>query len=224
MKLVYILVVAAIFAGCSGSKSDSDNATKSAAAASAAPATASPTDTPAPTPEPTATPEPTDTPTPKPDFHAMRQPYQEYWNKVIGKLAMSYVCISFAAKSVADSDLVEASKILEKGQQFADDAKNDTSGGVPERWNNDDIGLKLFAASNKLSDGISKARAFLDDGKPSEMAEAQNDAAEARAYVDDATHAARVNYMDMGGRAADLESLPDQANGLLSVFTSLMGN
>lgn len=163
-------------------------------------------------------------PEPTPDRHAERVEYHQFWNRTTGALAMAYVFIEYASRSVASGDMVEASKVLSRAEEFADQAKDAATSGVPSKFDNDNIGLNLFTASRKLGEAISKAKSFLDDGKPSEMADAQDDAAAAREYVDEATHAAREVYIGMGGKGSDLEAMDSQAKGVLAAFDALMGN
>lgn len=176
----------------------------------------------APTPEPT--PAPTDPPTPKPDMHAKRVEYHDFWNKTVGNLAMVYVCLNYAAKSLEGGDSVTASKFLSQGEKFAGNAESATFDNVPSDWDNDDIKLNLFSAANKLKDGLGKARSYLDDQKPSEMAEAQDDSQTALAYVQQATEAAQTSYVSMGGKSSDLETMQDQAQGIIKSFDSIVGS
>jgi hypothetical protein len=202
-----------------GAGSSTDDSQKVATAATAAPTE------PHHTPRKHArlpTPEPTPDVTPKPDYHQQRVAYQQYWNKATSGLAMAYVCINYAAKSVEQGDMVSASKLLSRAEDFANQEKQNTEDNVPERFDNDDIKLNLFMAANQLADAAYHARSFLDDQKPSDMASAQDLSAQAAEYVTTATHAARLVYIDMGGKGDDLESMQDQATSVVKVMDSLV--
>lgn len=175
-----------------------------------------------------STPQPTDAPTPKPtpeptqDRHAERVQYQEFWNKTVGNLAMVYVCVNYAAKGAEGGDSVGASRALEYAKNFAESAKSMTTSGIPDAFNNDDIGLQLFGAADKLSNAMDKMRDYIDNEKPSEAVEAQDDAAEATSDVEAATEAARAAYIKMGGKASDLETMQSKVNSTVSALDSLL--
>jgi hypothetical protein len=162
-------------------------------------------------------------PAPTADRHAERVQYQDFWNTTVGNLAMVYVCVNYAAKAAAGNDNVEASRALEYGQKFADSAKQQTL-SVPGDWNdNDNIGPRLFSAANSLSDAMGKMRGYLDDNKPSETAEAQDEAQQATADVEAATDAAQTSYVAMGGKASDLETMQSKVKSTVAALDSLMG-
>lgn len=168
------------------------------------------------------TPEPTEAPTATPDRHAQRQEYQQYWNKNVGALAMAFVCINYAAKTEASGDSVGASQLLQKGKDFADQAKSDLAGDAPEKFNNDNISLQLFGAADKLSDAIAKESDYLDSQKPSDGAAAIDEAGEARDRVDAATSAAQSAYVDMGGKASDLETMQQKVKETVAAMDTLL--
>jgi hypothetical protein len=166
--------------------------------------------------------EATDAPTATPDRHDERQPYQDYWNRVVGALALAQLSIHYAANALADGDSVKASQLLSAGEKQASIAKDTTTSDVPDQWQNGTVGPSLYSAANDTDDALQKARAWLDDGKPSEIADAQDTAERAKDEIDSATHDARVSYQEMGGRAGDLESMEDSIISLRSSFDTIL--
>ena len=147
-----------------------------------------------------------------------RIPYHEFWNSVVGNIAMAYVSISYASSAEQAGQSDSAYRVLEYGKKFADDAK-DASLNAPKGW--DDEGTDLFSAASDLSDAIGSAESLLNTGRPGDAADTEDKAQSARDSVDQATDIARQSYVQMGGRSSDLESLPDMAHSAKAALDSL---
>jgi hypothetical protein len=173
------------------------------------------------------TPVPTEkppTPEPTQDRHTERVQYQQFWNATVGNLAMVFVCVNYAAKAAGGGDSVTASRALQIGQKFADNAKDETLNGVPGEWkDNDEIGPRLFSAANSLSDAMNKMRNYLDESKPSEAVDAEDEATSASSDVEAATAAARSSYESMGGKASDIETMQSKVQTTITALDTLMG-
>jgi len=158
--------------------------------------------------------------TPKPDRHAERERIQTYWNHVINSLAMANEATVAAAASVQGGDLVSASRFLKQGQEAATHAKEMSQSEVPNGYS--EVGSTLFTASDTFADSIRKESDFLDTRAPSVAAEALEQRQRAQGEIEDAQHAARLKYVDLGGKIDDLSSFADAANAadqLLKMFS-----
>ena len=148
--------------------------------------------------------------TPKPDHHAERQAIQTYWNHVINSLAMANESTVAASASVQNDDLVSASQFLKQGQEAAIHARDMSQSEVPDGYS--EVGASLFTASDTFADAISKESDFIDNRTPSVGAEALEQRQRAQSEIEDAQHAARLKYVDLGGKIGDLSSFADAAN------------
>jgi hypothetical protein len=177
------------------------------------------------TPTDQSTPQPTDAPaTPTPDRHDERQPYQDFWNRIVSNMALAQVSIHYAANAIDQGNAVEASRILGYGETYAQKATDDTTSDVPDQWQTGTVGASLNTGASDMAAAIAKARSYLDSQKPSDLADAQDTAEQAKTEIDEATHDARVSYQAMGGKGADLESMDDAVADMTKTFDALLGS
>jgi hypothetical protein len=157
--------------------------------------------------------------------HAGRTKYQDFWNSTLGNLAMVSACADYATKAVGQGDSVQAYEILQQCQKFAEDAKSETL-TPPDAWSTSDshVADYLFGASDKLSDAMVKLRAYLDDNRPSEVADATGDVQEAASDIAKATYEAKTSYVKMGGKASDLESFQSKVATAQTALHTLMAH
>jgi hypothetical protein len=153
-----------------------------------------------------ATDEPTDAPTPTPDLHAERITYQDYWKRVTFDLDVSLGAMGDAASELQTGDEIDASAHFKKAQNYADQASSESMRGIPDKFN-DEVGPDLNNVAVKLSDAASKASAMLDDGKPSEAADAQQALSDAMDSILQVETAASEVYESLGGKDSDLAEI-----------------
>lgn len=163
--------------------------------------------------------DPTDAPTPKPDHRPERQKIQAYWNHVINSLAIANETTVAASTSVQNDDLVSASQFLKQGREAADTAKEMSLKDVPDGYN--DVSTTLFSASDSFANGITKESEFIDTRTPSVGAEALSQRQSAQGSIEDAQHAARLKYVELGGKIGDLESFADAAQAMHNMMKVL---
>jgi hypothetical protein len=133
-----------------------------------------------------ATDEPTDAPTPTPDLHAERITYQDYWKRVTFDLDVSLGAMGDAASELQTGDEIDASAHFKKAQNYADQASSESMRGIPDKFN-DEVGL--------------------DDGKPSEAADAQQALSDAMDSILQVETAASEVYESLGGKDSDLAEI-----------------
>ncbi|MGB8964989.1 MAG: hypothetical protein WCB99_05055 [Candidatus Cybelea sp.] len=154
--------------------------------------------------------------------HISRAQYRHFWNETLGNLAAITVGSNYAAMAAVDGDRARASRILEYSQRFAESAESETA-GVPHGWNTRDIGGRLRRAEVALSNATLGLRHYLDHGKPSDLAAAQNDQARAAFDLMAATSSAQKSYKSLGGKPSDLETLQSKTQSAIAGFDSMMG-
>lgn len=159
--------------------------------------------------EPTTATPATEPPAPKPDHHTERQAIQVYWNHVINSLAIANEATVAASTFVQNADLVSASQMLKQGRGATEQAKEMSQKDVPDGYN--EIASTLLLASNDFADAITKESDYLDSSTPSVGAEALSKKQSALSQIEDAQHAARLKYVELGGKIDDLESFAGAA-------------
>lgn len=137
------------------------------------------------------------------DLRTKREPAQTYWNGVIGYLALAGAAISFAGQAEQSGDAVSAQQFLTIAEKQADLASSASLQNTPDGWN--DISSSLYNAADTYKKAIGEFKDGLGSGNSEQIASALDDAKSAGDTLTDATHDARVWYMNNGGKWSDIE-------------------
>lgn len=138
------------------------------------------------------------------DEHAARQQAQTFWNGVMTPLAFSGEYVALAGRAMEANDSVAAQQYLSEAQKYLQKAGDGNLESKPDgdEWNkiSDDLDEALFAYKG----AVSEVKDGLDAGSSKTLADALDEAAQARQPLDEATHLARVWYIAHGGTGSDL--------------------
>lgn len=178
--------------------------------------TPAPTQTPDTLEPPPSADDSTPVPAATPNYHNERAKDQGYWNASIIYIAQMQVYLDAAIAAVAQSSDVTASAYLAQGEKAASEAVTAVQTNVPDGW--DDVSNDLATAAQEFQQGLTLIRSYLDDNKPSEAADAQQHAQNARDAFASAEHEAHVHYLQLNGSVADLMTMDQAVKGEESVI------
>jgi hypothetical protein len=139
------------------------------------------------------------------DLRAKRQEAQAFWQSVISKLGVAGAGLEYAAKDVQEGDMVSAQQLLAASEKIADAASKASLTDPPDDDAWQGIGGNLYSASNLYKKAIQETRDGIATDNSEQEADALNDTEEANDDLSQATHDARVWYMQNGGKSSDIE-------------------
>jgi hypothetical protein len=139
------------------------------------------------------------------DLRAKRQEAQVFWQSVLNKLGVAGAGLEYAAKDAQNGDIVSAQQLLATSEKIADAASKASLTDPPsdDAWQS--IGANLYSASNLYKKAIQEMRDGLATDNSEQQADALNDTGDANDALSQATHDARVWYMQNGGKWSDIE-------------------
>ncbi len=139
--------------------------------------------------------------------HDQRQAVREWWNTTGQDVVVAELAIGLASAAVQSDDLVTASSETKEAQEASDSASHEVLMNVPDGWQ--DIADAVFRATTDFASAYSRLHEAIDSNKPSDMADALDQARTAHDEMMHAKHLARVRYAAMGGNPDDLTTAPD---------------
>ena len=139
--------------------------------------------------------------------HDQRQAVREWWNTTGQDVEIAELAINLASAAVQSDDLVTASSETKQAQEASDSASHEVLMNIPDGWQ--DVAEAVFQATTDFASAYSRLHEAIDSNKPSDMADALDQARNAHDEMMHAKHLARVRYAAMGGNPDDLTTAPE---------------
>jgi hypothetical protein len=138
--------------------------------------------------------------------HDQRQVVRDWWNTTGQDVVVAELAIGLASAAVESDDLVTASSETKQAQEASDAASHEVLMNIPDGWQ--DVAEAVFQATTDFASAYSRLHEAIDSNKPSDMADALDQARTAHDEMMHAKHLARVRYAAMGGNPDDLTAAP----------------
>ncbi|MDH2909338.1 MAG: hypothetical protein PXZ07_04400 [Candidatus Eremiobacteraeota bacterium] len=136
-----------------------------------------------------------------------RVSYHVYWASVTKSLAEAHRGMLMGLQAAKSNDSVAAWKDFSACAKLAEMAGEASVDNVPADWSGDSdtaVGGNLTSAASGLEDACQSMASYVDDQKPSDLADEQSNTQSFVNGIVIATHSAEAWYVKHGGKASDI--------------------
>ena len=136
-----------------------------------------------------------------------RVAYRAYWASVIKPLAAAHHGMLLGLGAARSNDSVAAWKDFSACASLAEAAGEASVDNIPADWagtSNTAVGGNLTLAASGLKDACQSMASYVDDQKPSDLADEESNTQNFVNGIVIAAHSARAWYVKHGGKASDI--------------------
>lgn len=160
-------------------------------------------------------------PVPTPNRHGERETAQTYWHDIILGAVMADGFRVLARDTLGEGDATNASTYVDKAAGYSSATVEAAHKDLPPGW--DDVEEAVARSMDDMSTAYKHLRNAIDVNTPSERSNAIQMSDRAKEELMHAVHLARVHYVAMGGKAADISDGSAEAQGMAELIETMKG-
>lgn len=154
-----------------------------------------------------------------PNRHAERDVAQTYWHDIILGAVMADAYRILARDALGEGATTNASTYVDKAASYSGATVEAAHKDLPPGW--DDVEESVTQSMSDMSTAYKHLRNAIDLDTPSEKSDAIQMSDRAKDELTHAIHLARVHYVAMGGKAADISDGTAEAQGMAEIIQTM---